>query len=624
VPQEAAEHLHQVVDAWSRGGFGKYVVPVAYHFLKSEAFKNRSAEASPPEEVLVKLHKHTVAAMERLETRAGREEVGAELGFRQDLTDYLNEHLYLSFAPEMHLSEDALAAYGRSKRKGHSSKMCSLCNRQSEYVQPLRTGILDDFGRVFSNRVLPAMEAPGGLRPWCPICHLEFILRKLVGLGLPGNADYGKSYRIYLYVLPTFSFTPDHLRLYQPLLRQFRRVTNLPVRDYGKDAPGTPRVWLEQRELDPYWVEDLMEVLDRQTDKIAEWGGRDYVGERIHTSPIRAEPHYHLIVWEKAAYQQAEEAQIATRTEAWSKAVFAATIISGLTSCKVYVTERPYLPMSDPASLKPTITLDSPPPALRGLLGEKTDVVSLYGREKGQRSGLERTLDLSSALWMVTTSLRPNKDKNIAGRLEQLNVNPLAGAYFYKEYGRENEGDSPFPVLARACEALLEIQGGEMMGLVERIGEKSLQIGLPLRGGRRGKAHRYELVLREGMDALRKAFKVIPELRQTALTGQTPSDKSVTELKNLAAGKLLKGMSRKRNEIFVNPLRLEMGRLVGEFIDVLVDEVYLDRAAGDFARFLRMENSLADGIYYYTDRHLSEKWDEYNAAKAERETEAQS
>ena len=123
---------------------------------------------------------------------------------------------------------------------------------------------------------------------------------------------------------------------------------------------------------------------------------------------------------------------------------------------------------------------------------------------------------------------------------------------------------------------------------------------------------------------MRKAFKLIPELRQTALTGEPLSKESVAELKNLAAGKLLKAMPRKRSEIFVNPLRQDMGQLVSEFIDILVEEVYLGRADGDFARFLRLENSLADGVYYYTDRHLSEKWDEYNVAKAEREAEAQS
>jgi len=627
VPPKVADHIRQVADAWGRGGFSKYVVPIAYHFLKGPIFADRPAEALPPEEVMKRLHEHTLAAMQQLDTRAGREGVVAELGFRQDLTDYLNEHLYLSFAPEVHLSDDALTAYSWPKKKGHSSTMCSLCNRESEYVQPLRTGILDDFGRVFSNRVLPAMEAPGGLRPWCPICHLEFIFRKLLGLGLPENASYGTSYRIYLYILPTFSFTPEHLRLFQPLLDQFQHVTNLPVRDYGKDAPGAPCLWLERREFDSYWVENLMEVLDRQAAWIAERGGRGYVGERLHTSPIRAEPHYYLIAWEKAAQdQERDDARIATRTEAWAKALFAAAVISGLTGCKVYVTERPYLPVADPADLKATITLDGPPPALRGLLGGRTDEVSLYGRERGQRSGLERVLDLSAALWTVTADVhapkRSTKDKHVSGRLSTLNTSPLAGAIFYKEFGRLNDGQSPFPTLATACEVLLETQGGELMDLVERIAHKSLEIALPFGTTGRGKARRYELVFREGVAAMRKAQKMIPEMREAAIGGRRPSDQSIAELKRLTAGTLLKGLERRqgsgRGEIRVRPWGEELGRLVGEFVDLLVDDLYLGRAGGSFARFLRLENALADGIYYYTDRNLSRLWSEYKQQKAAR------
>jgi hypothetical protein len=50
---------------------------------------------------------------------------------------------------------------------------------------------------------------------------------------------------------------------------------------------------------------------------------------------------------------------------------------------------------------------------------------------------------------------------------------------------------------------------------------------------------------------------------------------------------------------------------VGEFVDLVVDEVYLKRAGGSFARFLRLENSIADGIFYYTDRVLDERWKAY-------------
>ncbi len=615
IPQLVADNLRQEADIWARGGIGKYVLVIAYHFLRGPDFTDRPAEALPPETVIERLHRRVLEALRQVDTQAGRQAVVADLGLRQDLETYLAENLYLSLAPSGDLVEDGLGSYLAPKRKGHTGQVCSICNRRSEYVQPLRAGILDDFGRVFSNRVLPAREAPQANRLWCPVCQLEFILRKKMGMGLSSSAHYKNSRRIYLYVLPTFSFTPDHLRLFKPLLKPFRQVTNFPVRDYGRDW-GLPHYWLERRTFDPDWVKELQSVLARQAEKIAGWGGQDFVGERTLLGRIVGQPHYYLITWEKTAREsETDDARIATRTEAWAKALFASVIISGLTSCKVYVTERPYLPIADPAELKATITLDAPPPALRGVLGKRTDEVSLYGREQGRRSGLEQVLDLSSALWVVTTGLRPGKDKEISRRLSRLNVDPLAGAHFYKEYGRENDGQSPFRPFDVACEVLLEIQGGELMNLVEKIAQKSLEIALPLNPKGRGKARRYELVFREAISAMRKAQRMIPEMREAAIGGRRPSDQSIVELKQLAAGTLLKGLERRqstgRGEILVRAWGEELSRLVGEFIDILVDELYLDRAGGSFARLLRLENSLADGIYYYTDRHLSRFWQEY-------------
>ena len=125
---------------------------------------------------------------------------------------------------------------------------------------------------------------------------------------------------------------------------------------------------------------------------------------------------------------------------------------------------------------------------------------------------------------------------------------------------------------------------------------------------------------------MRKAQKVIPEMREAALTGHRPSPDSIAELKSLTSGTLLKGLERrqesKRGEIFVRAWGEELGRLVGEFVDILVDDLYLGRAGGNFARFVRLENSLADGIYYYTDRNLSRLWSEYNQQKAARQAAA--
>lgn len=618
VPSEAAGNLRREAELWSKGGIGKYVLVIAYHFLRGPDFAERPAETLPPAEVLDRLHQRVLTAMQKMDTESGRKAVVAELGLREDLEAYLGESLYLSFDPITHLASDGLAGYIVPKRRSHTGEICSLCNRSTKYVQELRTGILDDFGRVFSNRVLPAMEAPQGNRLWCPICHLEAILRKKMGLGLPSAAHYKNSRRIYLYVLPTFSFTPEHLRLFEPLLKPFHRVTALPVRDYGKEW-GLPHYWLVQREFNPEWTTDLQDILDQQAARLAEQRTWSY-GERMVTSQPRGQPHYYLITWEKyAGEREKEDTRIPTHTEAWAKAVFAAAVISGLTSCKVYVTERPYLPVADPAEMRATIILDGPPPVLRGLLGGRTNEVSLYGRERGRRSGLEQVMDLSAALWVVTTNLRPGKDKDIAGRLERVNVDPLAGAHFYKEYGRENDGQFPPPPFDVACGVLLEIQGGELMDLVEKIARKSLEIALPFKPSGRGKARQYELIFRETVSAMRKAQQTIPEMRQAAFKSQQPSEQSIVELKRLTAGTLLKGLERRqegrRGEIFVHARGEELNRLVTEFVDIVVDELYLRRAGGNFARFLRLENTIADGIYYYIDHNLSQAWANYKQSK---------
>lgn len=634
VPEQGLEELRKDKELFESGGVGKHILIPAFYFLKGVDFAERSAEAWSFADVLNKLHDRTVVAFNKLDIKPGREAVTSGLGFRQDLTTYLNEQLNLSFARETNLSDDALAAYSTRKKKGHSSRLCSICNRSSDYVQDLRTDTLGDFGRVFSNRVLPDQESPSKNRPWCPICHLEFILRKFSGLAV---SNYGQSYRINLYILPTFSFTPEHARLFGRMLRPLQEVTALPIRDYGKAAPGLPRLWLERRELNPEWLDTVIDVLTREATRIAKDAG--YFGDRLLTAKATPQPNYYLVPWERSVREgEKDDARKPTRTEAWAKATFTASVIAGLTNSRVYVTERSYLPFTNASELKATVTLDSPPPIITKLLGNeqdaklanRSDTISLYGIENKHESGLERALDLCAALWLVTSEVRrpesQTKDKQIAERLGTVAVEPLAGAHFYKEFGRLNDDASPFPILSKACETLLQYFGSDLMDLVEEITEKGLEIRLPLRGYGRGKAHNYELVFREAVDAMRSAFKLVPELRQLALSAEEPSSEALAELKKQAAGTLLKAMERrrttKRGDGLINPWQTDLGKSVGEFIDLVVDEVFLIRADKSFAQFLRLENSLADGIYYCTDRILDQKWKAYKEAKSQSDSAA--
>lgn len=623
-------HLREDEKLLASGGPGKHIVVPAYHFLRGAAFVERSAEATDIQSVIAELHTHTLKALQRVDTQEGRLAAIEELGFRADLQIYLDEHLSLSLAPEAHLPDDALADYANRKKKGHSPSVCSICNRVSEYTQPLRTDVLGDFGRVFSNRVLPASEAPGGLRPWCPICHLEFIFRRFAGLAVAGA--YEQSYRINLYVFPAFSFTPYHTQLLDKLLKPLREVSTVPVRDYGPDSIGVPRQWIARRELDPEWVDAVQTVLDRESARIA--ARANYVGETLRTART-LQANYLLAPWEKAVRdREKDDALIPTHTEAWAKATYIAAIIASLTGCRVFVTPRPYMPIADPSELKATVTLDAPPAAIAKLLGNEqdqklkawTDSISLYGIEEGRASGLERALDLFSALWVVTAEVHKakgsTKDKHIAERLGELMTNPLAGAHFYKEYARLNEDATPFPTLATACAILIEHLGGLMKDIVQQLSDLSLRIWEPdWKAGRgkagRGKAHDYEWVFRETVTAIQNSFALIPESRAAIVTGKPLPPEALEAVKKIAAGTVLKGLQRRldRRDGYFPELQ-QLAALVGEFVALVVDEIFVKRAGGSVSQFVRLENRLADGLYYLTDRYKAKKFEERKAEKA--------
>lgn len=401
-------------------------------------------------------------------------------------------------------------------------------------------------------------------------------------------------------------------------LRPFQRVTGLAVRDYGRERPSHAHLWLEGRQFDQDLVEHLLEAFEDQAAWIAshlEKNGKDLPGERLFTSLALKQPNYLFFIWERTAYGATrDDAQIPTASEMWSKAAFAALLLAGLTGCKVYVTERPYLPISDPAAIKPTVVLDGPHNILRGVLRPQPEpLLSLPERDAPRVStsadrsagpastSLIEGLDLLAALWQINSDYGTErerrrqgkaKDKHVAERLEELTHNPLAGAHFYKQYSRLPEEPVPHGTYARACEVLLERRGGELMEIVKELASRSMELFLPYPQYGRGKAHTYELVFREAMDAIRKA----------------PA-KSREELQSLAAGTLLKGLERRwlsrRGEGIVNPDRGDLNQMVGNFVGMLIGEVLEKRANGSMAAFNRLANSLADGIYYEIDRQVA-------------------
>jgi hypothetical protein len=366
-------------------------------------------------------------------------------------------------------------------------------------------------------------------------------------------------------------------------------------------------------------------VLERESARIA---GKAF-GETLRTART-LQANYLLAPWEKAVRDREEDdARIPTHTEAWAKATYIAAIIASLTGCRVFATTRPYVPIADPSELKATVTLDAPPAVIAKLLGNEqdpklkdwTDSISLYGIEEGRASGLERALDLFSALWMVTSDVHKadsqTKDKHIAERLGELMTNPLAGAHFYKEYSRLNDDASPFPTLATACAILLEHLGGDMQDIVQELADLSLRIWEPDWRAGRGKAHDYEWVFRETVTAIQNSFALIPESRAAVVTGKPLPPEALEAVKKIAAGTVLKGLQRRidRRDGYFPELQ-QLAALVGEFVALVVDEIFVKRAGSSVSQFVRLENRLADGLYYLTDRYKAQKFEERKAEKA--------
>ncbi|MGQ9632199.1 MAG: type I-D CRISPR-associated protein Cas10d/Csc3 [bacterium] len=304
-------------NAYGGGKVPKYAVPFAYHFLKGPDFAKRSATSTDRGEVLNKLHDKIRAKFKTIDDSAVAKSSMRELHIEDDLEQYLRENLFVSIFQETELMDDPFSTYAKQKGKSHS-RICSLCGRDSEFNMPIRTGVLGDSAQEFSNRILP-QKTIQQCRRWCPTCYLEFTFRSIGGLTSPPNIDRGKSMLLYFYILPTYSFTPEQVRmLSEDVFYPFKEVTSVVIRDYGGEKPSHAHVWLEGRKLDREMLENWLEVFRSQSEWIREHlrrNGRDLPGERLFTARS-GQLNYKLLRWERTAYGATrDDAQIPTHSE---------------------------------------------------------------------------------------------------------------------------------------------------------------------------------------------------------------------------------------------------------------------------------------------------------------------
>ncbi|MCS6859650.1 MAG: type I-D CRISPR-associated protein Cas10d/Csc3 [Abditibacteriales bacterium] len=573
---------------------------IAYHYLCSGRFGSRKQPANQVEAsvILNELVHQLDAALQDFDTAERRlDYVNDELGLQSDIARYLSGHLSFSFAFDRGVSV-TLPLYSKERSRSHA-RLCVICRREipSEMGDRIiKTSIAEQNALVFSNFVLPAEKVKGQM-VWCPMCYLEFMLRKLMGLGYAEGADAGD--RLYLYLLPDYSFTPDFWEFAENILEPFAQVTTLKLRQLGADdSPSLPRLWIEHGgQVDQEMMKRALSLFCREAERLGQTNEktsrlrREEPGERLHMPKIE-NPNYLLLTYEKSAYKprRGQPDLSPTRSELWAKAAYAGCLLHLLLGVRVYITDKPYLPMSRPDEMTAVVQLDAPHPVLRGILGGKTSV-SLADLQAG-------VIDVLSAAWEVNAALAGgsgNLDKQVAGVLERLNTSPLAGATFYKE--RERDDRPVYDIFTQGCDILLRKKGGETMELVEQLTERSLDLFLPLTR-REGKAHRYETVFRTAVEVVKRNPKVSDEELIARVGGAI-----VKRLERVSGGAVpLHGEE-------LNAAALAFARLV-------VKDLFRERCKGSAARLTHEENALADAIYFLTDQKIRQRWETYKAKQA--------
>jgi CRISPR-associated protein Csc3 len=651
-PEAVVTQIRQNSKRLRDGGIADHCYIIAYHWLRHTRFVGNRSWLEVP---LAEIKQAAAALALRALTPYEREEqvqafVEKTLGMQSDTLQYLQAHLQFSFDLSRLQAADPLKEYERPRAGAHK-RLCVLCNRVisskiSAKDIKIDTSIAEQQALVFSNRRVPTTENKNDMMVWCPMCYLEFMLRRLSGQSYPEGSDYDASCRLYLYLLPDYSFTPElWTATGERLLRDFHpratTVTRLPLRG-SKDDPSTPRRWLEHHTIDEQWLEQMKALFTEQAERMKTRGTR---GDRLTFGFTH--PNYMLFSYGNVVSAR-ENNNLKmrlkpTRTEVWAKALYAAVLIHLLTGVRVSITDKPYLTITRPEEMKTIIEMEGLPPLFYGLLPVKARDENTLGdtfraSETSARlplAALPVMLDLVAAIWEINAALFPGKpgearnlDKQIASILEEVKTNYLAGATLYKM--RERDKAEPYPAFIMACRMLLPQQGealdsprcilqeagytlmldkegGMLMNLADEIAEKSLQVYRPS-SKKEGRAHRFETLFRTGVEAIKS--NATNNLCEEELTARV-------------AGTVLKRLERileDRKKGYGPLYGAEQVKAVQQLAELLVRELFGKRCGHSIAKLTHEENHLADAIYFLTLQKVNQYWEEKK--KAEQDSDA--
>lgn len=615
-PKSVQEAISKNKNELTLGGIADHAVIIAYHYLKNKTFaQNRSSDTIDLRAIFETLHHDVFTALQPYEKPEKRlAYVNAEYGLQEDIKQYLIGNVRFSFT-QQRVVTSPLALVAKERTGGHS-RVCSFCNREIPTSMKSGNRTIKEAGIVtttFSNRLRPNYETPAPMQVWCPMCYLEFVMRERLGLGFGRGYSKADSKRLYLFLLPDYSFTPEFWTYSEKVLRPFRDSTHLKLRrDFSEkhDEPTVPNTWLLHRQVDDHWIERVEIMFIHNADKLAAINEkmdvvqRDLYGEKCRIPDIES-PHFLLMPYEISSLKKKFAA---TESEIWAKAVFNAALIHLLLGVRVYVTDKPYLPLTRPDEMKHIIELDGVHSLLRHCLPRQSSAEQLEGSVIAL-ADLKRTIDLLSSAWEVNAALssgRGNRDKQVATVLEKVNVEPLAGAYFYKRW-QSDTGYDLYPALRIACEIFLDSRGGDKLSLAQELTDASLRLFSPNRGSQKGRAHRYETLFRTAIEVIKSSPQSIGD----------------EELQERVAGRLIKRLSRLSGG-YIPLMGKEQLEAASYFAELVVQKLFQQRCRGSKAQLTHEENALADAIYYLTDRQNIRRIQESKAKKAKEENNVSS
>jgi hypothetical protein len=652
------------VSVFNQSGTPEFSHILAYHYLNILKYEDLSPSTIPIDNILEILHYTLLPEIVKLDTIEKRNNyVEDELAFNFDTLDFLDKNLVLSWENHRNIEDDPLKIIASKKKTGSPARLCSLCNRvitNKMKSAPIKADIIEDGIKEFSNRLVPKNSVSS--RVWCPQCYLEWMSRKLAGLGYATGADKNNSSRLYFFILPNPILTPEFLDVLRNQLEVLHKKTSINVKQYGKDGvKSIPRIWLESQDFTvedrgKNWLNQVLNSLTEESErliKLTQEKEKRMAGEYLMLSDCDFFDDYNLdeldfedqeedeeifnhnrlasnflIVTLEASSYGGKNAEPITKTELWMRGVLTLLVLQDLLGMRIYLTDKPYLPVAYLDQLHESLELDGEHLALRSLFNPNFNGFSVSNSLSLREIPINDLLDRISALWVINEGLN-DKEKGIARCLQEVNRNELAGARFFADYQRKldenNKGKkdsyiSVSPTLFnRACYIILDTFEQEAKGysmtmknLAQTIAIQSLNLFLPIKPkDGKGKANRYEKPYRSAISALKQISR--------------QPDVSTEEIIGHITGALIKQLSRLDTGISFpfNWKDEEKNKLAHQFAQTIVVNLFQERCSSSFSRLSRYENDLANGVFFYISENLDSKWQEFKDLNEKRKKDKQ-